>query len=286
VGRGVEQREAGEFDHGCQQGVAEDPRTSLVVRVPESDSTATVAARHALLGSRVLHGAMCGRYTISAPAAELEARFGATFAGEFSPRYNAAPGKALPVITNEEPGTIQRLEWGLVASWADDDSGGHINARAETVREKPSFAAAYESRRCLVLVDGFYEWRTEQGEKRPYRVTVGDDEPFAVAGLWERWSPAETQTGLDEFGGDGPDRSVEPLETFAVVTTEPNDLVADLHHRMAVILPEATEREWLTDDDPRQLLEPYPADRMRAYRVSTAVNDPANDSPELLEPVD
>jgi len=244
-----------------------------------------VAAKRALLTPRVLPGGVCGRYTVSASAAELEARFGVTFEGEFRPRYNAAPGQALPAITNEEPGTIRHLEWGLVPSWADDDSGGHVNARAETVAEKPSFAAAYESRRCLVLVDGFYEWRDEQGEKRPYRVTVGDDEPFAAAGLWERWTPTEKQTGLDEFGGDGPDRSVEPLETFAVVTTEPNDLVADLHHRMAVILPEGTEREWLTAADPRHLLEPYPADRMRAYRVPTAVNDPANDSPELLEPV-
>jgi putative SOS response-associated peptidase YedK len=227
---------------------------------------------------------MCGRYTVTASADELEARFDATFDGPFRPRYNAAPGQALPVVTNEAPASIRFLRWGLVPSWADDDSGGLINARAETVTEKPSFAAAYDSRRCLVLVDGFYEWREETSGKQPYRVTLNEGEPFAVAGLWERWTPTRTQTGLDEFGDGDPDRSVEPREAFTVVTTEPNELVADYHHRMAVILPEGTEREWLTAEDPRHLLEPYPAERMRAYPVSTAVNDPSNDSPALIEP--
>jgi putative SOS response-associated peptidase YedK len=228
---------------------------------------------------------MCGRYTVCASAERLEARFDAALGAGFRPRYNAAPGQSLPVITNEEPGSVRHLEWGLIPSWADDGSSGRINARAETVTEKPSFAAAYESRRCLVLVDGFYEWTTEGSGKRPYRVTVGEGEPFAVAGIWERWRPTEKQTGLGDFREGGPDRSVEPRETFAILTTEPNDLVADLHHRMAVILPEEHEREWLTAEDPRHLLEPYPADRMRAYPVSTAVNDPANDSPALIEPV-
>jgi putative SOS response-associated peptidase YedK len=228
---------------------------------------------------------MCGRYTVTATQEELEARFDAAFDGEFRPRYNAAPGQDLPVITNEEPGTVKHLRWGLVPSWADDDSGGLINARSETVTEKPSFAAAYGSRRCLVLVDGFYEWVDEDSAKQPYRVTVGEDEPFAVAGLWERWTPEVKQTGLGDFGSGGPDRSVEPLETFAILTTEPNDLVADLHHRMAVILPEGSESEWLTAEDPRHLLRTFPPDRMRAYPVSTAVNDPANDSPALVEPV-
>ncbi|MFC6938394.1 SOS response-associated peptidase [Salinirubellus sp. GCM10025818] len=228
---------------------------------------------------------MCGRYTVTASADELEARFDASFDEPFRPRYNAAPGQVLPVVTNEAPETIQFLRWGLIPSWADDDSGGQINARAETVAEKPSFAAAYDSRRCLVLVDGFYEWREAASGKRPYRVTLAGGEPFAVAGLWERWTPTRKQTGLDEFGDGSPDRSVEPLETFTIVTTEPNDLVADYHHRMAVILPEGIEREWLTAEDPRHLLEPYPAERMRAYPVSTAVNDPSNDSPSLIEPV-
>jgi putative SOS response-associated peptidase YedK len=228
---------------------------------------------------------MCGRYTIVTPVAELEARFGVTVDDELRPRYNAAPGQHLPVVTDAAPETVQHLRWGLVPSWADEDTGGLINARAETVTEKPSFAAAYESRRCLVLVDGFYEWHAEAAGKQPHRVTVGEDEPFAVAGLWERWTPSVKQTGLGEFVDGGPDRSVDPLETFTILTTEPNDLVADLHHRMAVILHEGTETEWLTAEDPRHLLEPYPSEGMRAYPVSTAVNDPRNDSPELIEPV-
>ncbi|WP_306053541.1 SOS response-associated peptidase [Natronococcus wangiae] len=248
---------------------------------------------------------MCGRYTLFVEQDDLEERFDARFTGPFSPRYNAAPGQKLPVITNDEPETIRRLEWGLVPSWADDATNGLVNARAESVAEKPSFRAAYERRRCLVLADGFYEWaETETGEriedsrsssdrrsdggKQPYRIAFEDDRPFAMAGLWERWEPETTQTGLDVFGGgveeEGDDGG--PLETFTVITTEPNDLVAELHHRMAVILEPDREREWLTADDPRGCLEPYPAAELRAYPVSTAVNDPATDEPSLVEPLE
>ncbi|TYL38285.1 DUF159 family protein [Natronococcus pandeyae] len=232
---------------------------------------------------------MCGRYTLFVEQDDLEERFDARFRDSFSPRYNAAPGQQLPVITNDEPETVRRLKWGLVPSWADDDSGGLINARAESVDEKPSFRAAYERRRCLVPADGFYEWveTGDEGGKQPYRVAFEDDRPFAMAGLWERWEPETTQTGLDAFGGgveaDGDDG---PLETFTVITTEPNDLVAELHHRMAVILEPGREREWLTGDDPQGCLEPYPADELRAYPVSTAVNDPATDEPSLVEPLE
>jgi len=190
------------------------------------------------------------------------------------------------VITNDAPETIQRLEWGLVPSWADDDSGGMINARAETVAEKPSFQGAYESRRCLVPADGFYEWVETADGKQPYRVCFADERTFAMAGLWERWEPETTQTGLDAFGGGVDDSDDGPLETFTILTTEPNDLVADLHHRMAVILAPGDEAEWLTAEDPRHLLEPHSPAEMRAYPVSTAVNSPANDEPALLEPVD
>ncbi|AEH36679.1 SOS response-associated peptidase [Halopiger xanaduensis] len=238
---------------------------------------------------------MCGRYTLTLERDAFEDRFGATVddsVGEFEPRYNAAPGQELPVITDDAPETVRQLEWGLVPSWADDDCGGMINARAETVDEKPSFRDAYERRRCLVPADGFYEWvETERG-KQPYRVALEDDRPFAMAGLWERWEPDDetTQAGLDAFGGglEDEDDDDTALETFTVLTAEPNDLVADLHHRMAVILEPDREREWLTADDPKAegLLEPYPADEMRAYPVSTAVNDPSNDDPSLLEPLE
>jgi putative SOS response-associated peptidase YedK len=231
---------------------------------------------------------MCGRYSLFTPPDDVEARFGAQFAESFAPTYNAAPGQQLPVVTGNDPETIQTFEWGLIPEWADDPSGGNINARAETVTEKPSFRAAYRQRRCLVLADGFYEWREENGTKQPYRVTLADETPFAMAGLWERYTPTETQTGLDQFGAGGrPDPEPEPRETFTIVTTEPNDLVADLHHRMAVILPRDREQEWLTatPDQAADLLEPYPAEEIEAYPVSTAVNDPANDSPAVAQPV-
>ncbi len=241
---------------------------------------------------------MCGRYTLFVEQDDLEERFGAGFAEPFSPRYNMAPGQRLPVITDDEPERIQRFEWGLLPSWADDDASGLINARAETLDQKPSFREAYARRqqsrergergRCLVLADGFYEWVETDDRTQPYRVAFEDDRPFAMAGLWERWEPETTQTGLDAFGGGAAVEGGGPdvLETFTVVTTEPNDLVADLHHRMAAILEPAGERRWLTEDDPRALLEPFSPEEMRAYPVSTTVNSPANDDPTLVEPLE
>jgi len=237
-----------------------------------------------------LRSGMCGRYSLFAPSEEIEARFDAAFREPFQPRYNAAPRQSLPVVGDREPGVIGRMEWGLVPPWADSrDDGGFINARAETLADKPSFRDAYRRERggrCLVLADGFYEWVDADGTTRPYRVTLADGEPFAMAGLWTEWTPTTTQTGLGEFAGDGPD-DPDPVRTFAVVTTEPNATVADLHHRMAVVLPPDREREWLTAPagDAADLLGPYEGE-MRAYRVSEAVNDPANDSPAVAEPVE
>jgi putative SOS response-associated peptidase YedK len=238
---------------------------------------------------------MCGRYSLFAPREDIETRFNAEFDFEFEPRYNAAPSQDLPVITGESPDTIQRMEWGLIPSWADNRTDhGHINARAETLSEKRSFADAYESRRCLVPADGFYEWversaeGPETGGKQPYRVALPDDDLFAMAGLYERWEPPQRQTGLGEFGASEDDTGGENevVESFTIVTTEPNDAVADLHHRMAVILDPAEESTWLrgSTDDVSGLLDPYDGS-MRTYPVSSAVNSPSNDSPELIEPV-
>jgi len=231
---------------------------------------------------------MCGRYSLFAPPEDVEARFDATFAFDFEPRYNAAPSQSLPVVTDADPDTIQRMEWGLIPSWADDRTDhGYINARAETLAQKRSFAEAYESRRCLVPADGMYEWVEAESGKQPYRVALSDDDIFAMAGLYERWKPPQRQTGLGEFGGGGDDGGEdEVVETFTIVTTEPNETVADLHHRMAVILDPAEEREWLTGDTDAvaDLLDPYDGP-MRTYQVSTAVNDPSNDSPAIIEPV-
>lgn len=193
-------------------------------------------------------------------------------------------------MTNDAPEEFRFLKWGLVPSWADSASVGNnrINARAETVREKRSFADAYEARRCLVPSNGFYEWVDRGGRKQPYRVAFEDDRPFAMAGLWERWTASTKQTGLGDFGSGGPSREQEPLETFTVVTTEPNDLVSELHHRMAVVLAPEDEQTWLhgDPDEAAALLDTYPDDELTAYPVSTRVNSPANDGPDLIERVE
>ncbi len=228
---------------------------------------------------------MCGRYSLFASRSELETRFDVSVGSEFEPRYNATPGQELPVIIDEDPTRLCRLEWGLVPRWADNATEAYINARSETVTEKPAFVDAYEHRRCLVPADGFYEWVETDGRKRPYRVAFDDDRPFAMAGLYERWTPETKQAGLGDFSGEGePSERVEPLETFTILTTEPNEVVKPLHHRMAVILDPASESAWLDGGDVS--LGPVPGDELRAYPVSKAVNDPSNDNPELVRPAE
>ncbi|MDL5362589.1 SOS response-associated peptidase [Halalkalicoccus sp. NIPERK01] len=219
---------------------------------------------------------MCGRYALFAPPDELAERFSVP-APETSPTYNAAPSQNLPIIPDDAE-EIRLARWGLTPEWADEQRD-LINARAETMAEKPSFK---DAKRCLVPANGFYEWVEADGGKRPYYVTRRDGEPFAMAGLRTRWEPPTKQTGLDSFSGGDPD-SEDPAatETFAVVTTEPNEVVERLHHRMAVILSREREREWLSGE-PFSLV---PAEELRAYPVSTAVNSPGNDSPELVREV-
>lgn len=234
---------------------------------------------------------MCGRYSIFqiANTDEIEDRFGASVPEGIEPRYNAAPGQQLPVITNDEPDTVSQLQWGLVPHWADDPEIGNrlINARAETVDEKNSFRDAYQNRRCLVLADGFYEWAETGNGKQPYRV-ITNGEPFAMAGLWEQWNPADAggQVDLGSFADDddGGATSDELLETYTIITTEPNEVVGDIHDRMPVVLAPDEEDQWLAGDtsgDPKRLLDPYDGE-MDAYPVSTDVNNPSNDSPEVV----
>lgn len=231
---------------------------------------------------------VCGRYGIFTPAPELSRRFDVAVHAEVPvPRYNAAPGQTLPVVCSDDPSTVRTARWGLVPGWADDDARAHVNARAETLTERPAFREAARSRRCLVPADGFYEWRGDRGERRPYWVSV-DDAPFAMAGLWTEWTPATRQTGLGDFGGDATagDRDTDPVRTFCVVTTAPNDVVATLHDRMPAILSREAERRWLDPStDPGALVGPY-AGETSTRPVSTAVNDPSNDGPDLLAPVE
>ncbi|MCU4719544.1 SOS response-associated peptidase [Halapricum hydrolyticum] len=212
---------------------------------------------------------MCGRTSLFTPQSRLEERFDATAVESLEPRYNIAPREELAVVCNDAPETIDLLEWGLLPSWADpDDAPRPINARAETLAEKPTFAEAFERRRCLVLADGFYEWADTRGGSQPYRVERTDGDPFAMAGLFER------QEGNDGVEG-----------TVTVVTTEPNAVVEPLHHRMAVVLASEEQQRWLSTAD-REVLDPPPASEWHAYPVSTRVNDPSNDDPGVLEEIE
>jgi len=239
---------------------------------------------------------MCGRYSLFVSPETLAERFDVSVSG-YERRYNAAPSQTLPVISDRDHDSLTAMEWGLVPPWATaENEGKHINARAETVASKPTFADALQQNnhdelrtgRCLVPADGFYEWVETREGKQPHRVTVNDGEPFAMAGLWTQWQPETKQTGLDAFTTSEQPSRETVRETFTIVTTEPNSVVGELHHRMAVILPRAAEREWLTGDveTALNLCEPYPATEMQHYPVSTAVNNPANDTAAVVEPID
>lgn len=219
---------------------------------------------------------MCGRYTFITPAPAIAQRFEAAFAEPAPVSYNAAPSQRLPIITNAAPGQIQLLSWGLVPSWSRDPAAGPrpINARAETLAEKPTFRPLLARRRCLVLADSFYEWQATPAGKVPHRILLREEQPFAFAGLWDEW--------LDRSTG-------ELRPTFTIITTEPNALMASIHNRMPVILPDrAAELAWLDDGvgvpAHQQLLQPLDAAAMRAYAIGTRVNSPAHNDAEVLAP--
>lgn len=219
---------------------------------------------------------MCGRYSIFSPAEMLAERFGAELPAEPLPAvYNAAPTQHLPVLLNRGPRVIRLLRWGLIPNWAQEKSIGNrmINARAETLLDKPSFRDPFRLRRCLVLADGFFEWKKTGKEKLPVRFTRSDAGLFAFAGLWDSWK--------------APGNEIIP--TFTIITTKPNTLTAAIHDRMPVILSREEEAVWLDKNAPEEvlldLLDAYPAEQMRAYRVSKRVNTPANNEPDLVEPL-
>jgi len=213
---------------------------------------------------------MCGRFSLTANEAELNLRF--ELAGgdaPYVPRYNGAPTQMLAVITGENPHKLSYHRWGLIPPWAKDISIGSkmINARAETITDKPSFRTPLFSKRCLVPADGFYEWQQDAG-KQPYRIYVKDNPIFSMAGLWERWK--------------SPEGSV--IESFNIITTEANSFMKPIHNRMPVILKPADEQAWLTSKDSTEilsLLKPYPAEEMDSYAISKLVNSPGNEGPEV-----
>jgi putative SOS response-associated peptidase YedK len=226
---------------------------------------------------------MCGRITRKSSPGKLG--LGLTTVSlleplRFAPRFNGAPGQRQLVI-RQHPTTGERsfdlLFWGLVPHWCKDPDGGRrpINAKAETVAVLPAFRDAYRQRRCLVPVDSFFEWRAVKGTaaKQPYAVSMKRGEPFALAGIWENWK----RPGREEW-----------VRTFAVITTRANDLLRPIHDRMPVIIPPIEYDRWLSsfDPDPRDLLRPFPSDPMTIWPVSTRVNKPENDYPEVLERID
>jgi putative SOS response-associated peptidase YedK len=220
---------------------------------------------------------MCGRYTLTIDPAELMDRFNLTSADYVAqPRYNVAPTQPVAVVYDESPRTLSAAQWGLIPSWSKDAGIGSkmINARAETLDEKPSYSRLLKKKRCLVLADSFYEWQKhEDGSKTPMRITLADGSPFALAGLWDVWKTPEG----------------EWLKTCTIITTSPNALMESIHNRMPAMLTRDAEVEWLNkaNDDAgylKSLLAPYPAEQMKAYAVSKAVNNVKNDQPAVIEP--
>lgn len=221
---------------------------------------------------------MCGRFTLTVNPADLQDNFANyNFPSRFAPRFNIAPTQPVLAIPNDGKNKADFFVWGLIPSWAKDPSIGNrlINARGETLAKKPSFRGGYKYKRCLILADGFYEWKQQPGTKTkvPHFIHMKNRKPFAFAGLWDEW-----------FGSDG-----SQVRSCTIITTEPNELMATLHNRMPVILPSNAYTQWLnttpqTPESLQPLLKPYPAEEMAAYAVSTLVNNPKNERAECVVP--
>jgi len=222
---------------------------------------------------------VCGRYALTIDPGDLQAAFPEfSFPAQGAPRYNIAPSQPILALPNDETNQANFFVWGLIPSWAKDPSIGNrmINARAETLFEKPAFRSAYKYHRCLIFANGFFEWQAQKGVKSevPYFIRLKSGMPFTFAGLWEHWQ--------------SPDGS--EVQSATIITTEPNELMATLHNRMPVILHSNTYTQWInptpqSPDRLQNLLVPYPTEEMEAYPVSTLVNSPGNDRAECILPM-
>jgi len=221
---------------------------------------------------------MCGRFTLTVDPGELKEAFADfKFPVSFAPRFNIAPTQPVLAIPNDGQNQADFLMWGLIPSWAKDPSMGSrlINARGETLAEKPAFRGGYKYKRCLILANGFYEWKSQPGTKTktPHFIHLRNGEVFAFAGLWDEWHASDGSS----------------IRSCTIITTTPNELMATIHDRMPVILQRSDHAEWL-DSAPRppeklaHLIRPFPAELMDAYPVSTLVNSPANDRAECIAP--
>ena len=225
---------------------------------------------------------MCGRFTSKAKPEDVEQEFkvGKINPKLFTPRYNVAPTQMIPVVLEQNgERIIEALRWGLIPSWAKDESIGSkmINARAETLAEKPSFRNAFKNKRCIIPASGFYEWqKASKGAKQPFYFYLREKEVFGFAGLFEEWLDKETG---------------EQIETFTIITTEANKVLEPVHERMPVILKPKDYAQWLDEKESdtgklQKLLKPYPESEMAAYKVSRSVNIPSSDAPELIEEIE
>jgi putative SOS response-associated peptidase YedK len=225
--------------------------------------------------------AMCGRFTqTTGELPGLETVTMGEAEAAYPPRFNGAPSQEFWVIRRHpESGEYRkdRLIWGLIPHWTKEPNGGRkpINARAETIASLPSFKGAYAKRRCLIAIDNFFEWKAIQGQKakQPFAIAMKDGSPFAVAGIWESWEHPESK---------------KIIRTFAIITTEANELVGTIHDRMPVIIASADYHRWLSplEPDPNDLMKPFPSEPMAIWSISTRVNSPGNDTPDIREPVD
>jgi putative SOS response-associated peptidase YedK len=221
---------------------------------------------------------MCGRFALKTPPRSIQEHFLLPETVALSPRYNIAPSQEIAVVRHL-PGKpfrqLDMLRWGLIPHWSKDMRIGYkmINARAETLAQKPSFRAAFKKRRCLVIADGFYEWAHSGKTKQPMYVSLKNGSVFAFAGLWESWHSPEGST----------------VESCTIITTSANELLYEIHDRMPVILRPEQYATWLQDSSQeqslQQLLMPYPSEAMTAYRVSQEVNSPKNDTPACIKPI-
>ena len=220
---------------------------------------------------------MCGRYGLTVDTSKLQERFDTNNTlPDVQPRYNIAPTQALPVIVRHSPNAMTLMQWGLIPSWSKEPQVSYstINARAENLLKSSVYKKPFQSQRCLVPASGFYEWQQTSAGKQPYYIHVQDTDVFAFAGLYDIWR----------------DKQGNELHSYTIITTTPNDLVAPIHNRMPVILRRDDENVWLDQDADQarllSLLAAYPAAEMSAYPVSTWVNSPSNDSPQVLEPLE
>ncbi|SMH42596.1 SOS response-associated peptidase [Mesorhizobium australicum] len=228
---------------------------------------------------------MCGRVHIKHTLRELVAQFGFANSAEVEglgnslPRWNGAPRQKYPIIVaadaaNGESGFIA-AQWGLIPRWIKEASGGPqpINAKCETVKTNGLFRAAYQARRALMPIDGFFEWKDILGtgkNKQPYAIAMRSGEPFALAALWEEWMHPETG---------------EVIRTFTVITCPPNEMVAEIHDRMPVIIAPADYHRWMFGEDPADLMRPFPAELMTMWKIGRAVGSPKNNTPDILDPL-